>query len=78
VGDYEFTPNCDPINITNNNVNQDAISQSVYHSQQIISSGTIANSSTIGFVAEQQISLDPGFEVSAGAVFEASIDNCPN
>jgi hypothetical protein len=78
VGDFEFDPNCDPIDIANNNVNQDAISQSVYYAEEINSTGEVANASTIGFVAEDQISLEAGFEVNGGATFSASIDVCPN
>ena len=40
VGDYVFDPDCSPVAISNNNVDQDAISQSVYYSQQITSDGT--------------------------------------
>lgn len=78
VGDYQFDPNCDPVDIANNNINQDAISQSVYYAEEINSTGTVANASTIGFVAEDQISLDSGFEVRVGATFRASIDDCPH
>ena len=76
VGDYVYDPNCNPIEISNNNLNQDAISQSIYRSLQISSDGMIADNHTIGFKAEESIILEPGFEVVSGGALIAEIENC--
>ena len=78
VGDYIYEPDCSPVDISNNNVNQDAISQSVYYSQEINTGGTVATATTIEFVAEQAVNAAPGFEVSSGGAFVANIADCPN
>ena len=78
VGDYIYDPDCSPIMISNNNENQDAISQSVYRSMEITSDGTVGGGSTIGYKAEMSVVLEPGFTVSEGGALEASIENCEN
>jgi len=78
VGEYEYSPDCSPVMISNNNVDQDAISQSVYRSMQISSDGTVAQASTIGYKAEESVSLEPGFTVNTGGELEANIENCVN
>jgi hypothetical protein len=64
--------------ISNNNVNQDAISQNAYYAKQITSDGTVNAAATIEFIAEQDVTLGMGFGVSEGGLFEVNIDNCPN
>ncbi len=76
VGDYTYDPGCSPVMISNNNLNQDAISQSVYRSVQISSDGLISSNTGIGFKAEENITLEPGFEVQMGGSLEASIEEC--
>ena len=78
VGDYVFDPDCSPVAISNNNVDQDAISQSVYYSQQITSDGTVPVASTVDMRAEESIELEPGFTVNTGGVYLAEIAICPN
>jgi len=78
VGDYVFDPDCSPLMLTNNNVDQDAISQSVYYSQQITTDGTVQQASTIEMVSEEGIDIENGFTVESGGVLEANIDDCPN
>lgn len=78
VGDYIYDPDCSPVMISNNNENQDAISQSVYYSEEIRSDGTINESSSIGYRAENSITLEPGFEVMSGGQLTAEIETCEN
>ena len=78
VGDYIFDPDCSPLMLSNNNVDQDAISQSVYYSQQITTNGTIQEASTIEMVSEEGIDVNQGFTVEGGGVYEANIADCPN
>ncbi len=78
VGDYVYDPDCSPLLLSNNNVDQDAISQSVYYSQQITTDGTVQNASTIEVVSEEGVDIEEGFTVEGGGVFEANIDECPN
>ena len=78
VGDYVFDPDCSPVAISNNNVDQDAISQSVYYSQQITSDGTVPVASTVDMRAEESIELEAGFTVNTGGVYLAEIAICPN
>ena len=62
--------------ISNNNENQDAISQSIYRSMEISSDGRINDGSTIGFKAQESIIFEPGFEVAEDGSLEASIETC--
>lgn len=78
VGDYVYDPDCSPIEISNNNLNQDAISQSIYRSMAISSNGMVADDHTIGFKAQESITLEPGFEVENGGSLLAEIENCEN
>jgi len=75
---FVFDPGCTPIAISNNNLNQDAISQSVYRSLQITSDGTVADGSTVGYTAEQSVDLETGFTVNSGGELEANIETCDN
>ena len=76
VGDYTYDPDCSPVNITNNNVDQDAISQSVYRATEITSDGTVAKATQVGYVAQDNVSLEQGFTVSEDGTLEISIENC--
>lgn len=75
---YEIDDSCGPLAISNNNVNQDAISQNVYVGTTLTSDGYIAASNSIDYIAETSISLNAGFEVSSDATFSAVIEDCPN
>ena len=76
TGNYVFNPDCSPVEISNNNLNQNAISQSTYAAMQISSDGLVAQSTTITFKAEESVDLTGGFEVEAGALFVAEIEDC--
>lgn len=76
VGDYVYDPDCSPVMISNNNENQDAISQSIYRSTEITTDGRVNDGSTIGFKAQESISFEPGFEVAEDGALEASIETC--
>ena len=76
VGDYLFDPDCSPIDISNNNINQDAISQSVYRAMTINSDGTVVDGTQIGYRASESVSLESGFTVNEGGILEASIEVC--
>ncbi len=52
--------------------------QSPFQSQLVISSiQKLANTGKLDYTANQSITLNPGFQASAGAIFKASIENCP-
>lgn len=76
VGNYEYDPDCSPLTISNNNINQNSISQSTYSATQITSYGSVANATVITFKAEEEIDLLPGFQVDPGAQFVAEIEDC--
>lgn len=76
TGDYVFDPDCSPVAISNNNLDQNAISQSTYSATQISSDGLVAQSTTIVFEAEESVDLNEGFEVAEGAIFIANIEEC--
>lgn len=78
VGDYVFDPDCSPIMLSNNNVEQDGITQYNYYSQSIDSDGTIKDRKTVGLIAEEEIEFLQNFQVEEGGTLEASIDTCPN
>ena len=78
VGDYIFDPDCSPLLLSNNNVDLDAISQSVYYSEEITTDGTVQDASTIGVVSELGVNVEEGFTIENGGVFEANIGDCPN
>lgn len=76
TGNYVFNPDCSSVEISNNNLNQNAISQSTYVAMQISSDGLVAQSTTITFLAEESVDLNGGFEVEPGAIFIAEIEDC--
>jgi len=78
VGDYIYEPDCSPIDISNNNLNQDAISQSVYRAMEISSDGTIATATSVGYKAQESVTLESGFTVNTGGGLVATIENCEN
>lgn len=78
VGDYVYDPDCSPIMISNNNVNQDAIAQFAYYSEEISSNGVVGSGTNIDFNSEQAIEFLPGFEVKPNAELRATIADCPN
>lgn len=52
--------------------------QSPFQSQLSISSiQQLANTGKLNYTANQSITLNPGFQANVGAVFRASIENCP-
>ncbi len=75
-GDDIYAPDCSPIAISNNNLKQDAISQSVYRVMEISFDSTVAEDTTIVYNAEEFITLNEDFEVAPGSVIEAEIKNC--
>ena len=76
VGDYVYDPDCSPIDVSNNNVNQDAISQSTYQATIITSDGTVADGSEIDYRAGESVTLLPGFTVDPGGALEVNIEIC--
>lgn len=78
VGDYVYDPDCSPIMIANNNINQDAIAQFAYYSEAISSNGIVGGGTNIEFNSEQTIEFLPGFEVKQDAQLQANITDCPN
>ncbi len=78
TGDYIYDPDCSPIEVSNNNLNQNAISQSTYQADQITSDGTVSFNTSIGFEAGESIDLTEGFEVELGGIFLAEIKECEN
>jgi hypothetical protein len=78
VGDYIYDPDCSPVEISNNNANQNAISQSVYYATEIITNGKVARGTTVSYVVEDNAQLMEGFEVSEEGQFEIAIGDCPN
>ena len=76
VGDYVYDPDCSPIDVSNNNVNQDAISQSTYQATIITSDGTVADGSEIDYRAGESATLLPGFTVDPGGALEVNIEIC--
>ena len=76
VGDYVYDPDCSPIDVSNNNVNQDAISQSTYQATIITSDGTVADGSEIDYRAGEGATLLPGFTVDPGGALEVNIEIC--
>jgi len=76
VGDYVFDPDCSPVNISNNNVDQDAISQSVYRATEITSDGTVGEATQVDYVAQESVSLESGFTVNEDGSLEVNIENC--
>ena len=76
VGDYIYDPDCSPVNISNNNVDQNAISQSVYRATEITSDGTVGTATQVGYVAQESVSLESGFTVNEDGSLEVNIENC--
>ncbi len=78
VGD--FTPTelgcISDLFVTNNNENQDAINVANYNAISIKSSGMISDFGETTFSAQEEITLEPGFEVSKGGILEADISTC--
>lgn len=74
VGIYQ-----DPCNDIALNIDEIPVLSGLYHAEQVINSEGLVNAtSEVLFRAEDEISLEPGFESKLGAVFEATINNCPN
>lgn len=69
-GGNEFLP-------TNNNVGNTAIVPGTYHKSVLASNGQIESPTNVVAKAAKSVSLNPGFEVKAGAVFQAIIEGCP-
>lgn len=76
VGEYVYNPDCSPIVISNNNINQNGISQSTYSSVQISTDGTVLAGSVITLEAEENVEMLSGFEVDLGATYIATIEEC--
>lgn len=63
--------------LTNNNVGNTAIVAGTYHKSLISSNGQIESPTNVSVKAAKSVSLNPGFEVKAGAIFQAIIEGCP-
>ena len=74
VGIYQ-----DPCNDITLNIDEVPVLSGLYHAEQVLNSEGLVNAtSEVLFQAENEITLETGFESKLGAVFEAKIDNCPN
>ncbi|AWV99648.1 3-coathanger stack domain-containing protein [Arcticibacterium luteifluviistationis] len=63
-----------PLSLTGGVIN----AQSAYQTQQSLQSvQKLAATGKINYSANQSVLLNPGFEVNQGAVFKATIENCP-
>ena len=62
------------------NLNQDVINQATYQTaHSITAEGMITNNQSTNLIAQEVITLMPGFHAEAGATFTAFIENCtPN
>ena len=68
----------DPCNDITLDVDEVPVLSGLYHAQQVLNSEGLVNAtSDVLFHAQNEISLEAGFESKLGAVFEASIDECP-
>jgi hypothetical protein len=63
--------------LTNNNAGNTAISAGTYHKSVLASNGQIESPTNVVAKAAKSVSLNPGFEVKAGAIFQAIIEGCP-
>ncbi len=71
--DYGLTDTCTPVV----DVDEANISSDTYiASNHLMSESLVDDGSTVTFQANFSVTLEPGFEVKAGADFEAKIDNC--
>lgn len=75
---YEIDDSCGPLTVSNNNANQDGISQSIYRATILESDGSINPYATIRYKAEESIILNEGFQVKQAGVLEANIEPCPD
>ena len=75
---YELDQNCGILRITNNNIHQDGIIQSIYRGVEIESDGIINQFSNISFKASNSIQLENDFEIKTGGVLQAQIEPCIN
>lgn len=74
IGLYEDP--CDDITL---NVDEVPVLSGLYHAEQVLNSEGLVNAtSEVLFQAENEITLEPGFESKLGAEFEAKINDCPN
>lgn len=74
---YQVEDSCDPLLLSNNNVNQDRISVAIYRAMEITTDGTVQGFATTTFKAEMGISMNNGFEVQSGGNMVAEIEVCP-
>jgi len=74
VGIYQ-----DPCNDITLQIDEVPMLSGLYHAEQVLNSQGLVNAtSEVLFQAENEISLEAGFESKAGADFEAKINDCPN
>lgn len=74
VGIYQ-----DPCNDVTLDIDEVPVLSGLYHAEQVLNSeGLINATSEVLFQAENEISLESGFESKEGAMFEAKISDCPN
>lgn len=70
-------PNGNICNDESLNLNMDMVNQATYQTEQTITAeGMIPNTDATTFIAEQSITLMPGFHAQAGAAFHAYIEDC--
>jgi hypothetical protein len=63
--------------LTNNNAGNTAIVAGIYHKSLLASDGQIESPTNVSMKAAKSVSLNPGFEVKAGSIFQAVIEGCP-
>jgi hypothetical protein len=61
-----------------NNSGGTSITPDTYHKLMLESDGDVATPTTVIFKGEKSVLLKPGFSVDNGAIFTASIEDCPN
>jgi len=65
-----------PYNLTNNNGG--AIADNTYHKLLLESDGDVSSPTTVVFKGERSVLLKPGFSVENGAIFLATLEDCPS
>ncbi len=73
---YIVEDTCDPLLLSNNNVNQDAINVAVYQRNSIMSDGMVQGFGITKFVVEESMVMNEGFEIQPGGLFIGQIENC--
>jgi hypothetical protein len=63
--------------LSNNNQTNTAIEAGTYHKGRIETVGSVVAPTNVTIKAQNSVLLKPGFEIKAGSVFRANIENCP-